>query len=132
MGGHGALTIALRNPSRFRSVSAFAPICAPSQVPWGEKAFRGYLGENRSIWARYDACMLLAEAPSPRLCASTKAPPMPFSRPSCGQNWLMTAAAQGGHALDYRLHDGYDHSYFFIASFIDEHLAFHAQHLAGA
>jgi S-formylglutathione hydrolase len=117
MGGHGALTIALRNPSRFRSVSAFAPICAPSQVPWGQKAFRGYLGEDRSAWARYDACTLLAEAPS--------APPLRVDQ-GAADAFLET------HALDYRLHDGYDHSYFFIASFIDEHLAFHAQHLAGA
>ena len=132
MGGHGALTIALRNPSRFRSVSAFAPICAPAQVPWGEKAFRGYLGEDRSTWARYDACALLAEVPSAPPLRVDQGAADAFLETQLRPELLVAAAAQGGHALDYHLHDGYDHSYFFIASFIDEHLAFHAEHLAGA
>ena len=101
-------SIALRNPSRFRSVSAFAPICAPSQVPWGEKAFRGYLGENRSIWARYDACRLLAEAPSAPPLRVDQGAADTFLETQLRPDRLVKAAAQGGHALDYRLHDGYD------------------------
>jgi len=132
MGGHGALTIALRNPSRFRSVSAFAPICAPSEVPWGQKAFRGYLGEDRSTWARYDACALLAEAPSAPPLRIDQGAADAFLETQLRPELLLKAAAQGGHALDYHLHDGYDHSYFFIASFIDAHLAFHAEHLVRA
>jgi S-formylglutathione hydrolase len=101
-------------------------------VPWGHKAFRGYLGEDRSAWARYDACALLAEVPSAPPLRVDQGAADAFLETQLRPELLVAAAAQGGHALDYHLHDGYDHSYFFIASFIDEHLAFHAEHLAGA
>ena len=101
-------------------------------MPWGQKAFRGYLGEDQSTWARYDACALLAEAASAPPLRVDQGAADAFLETQLRPELLRAAAAQGGHALDYHLHDGYDHSYFFIASFIDEHLAFHAEHLAGA
>jgi S-formylglutathione hydrolase len=128
MGGHGALTIALRNPDRYTSVSAFAPICAPASCPWGEKALAGYLGADREVWAAHDASLLIAEAE--RL-------PMRIDQGGADDflieqlkpERLLDAAAKAEYPIDYHLHDGYDHSYFFIASFIDQHLEFHARHL---
>jgi len=132
MGGHGALVIALRNPGRYRSVSAFSPIVAPTQVPWGEKAFSAYLGEDRTQWRRWDAVELLAAAGQ----HDTTAYGLPLLidqgdadeflqtqlRPEC----LQQAAEAAGHPLRLRLQPGYDHSYYFIASFIGEHMAHHA------
>ncbi|MEE4278329.1 MAG: S-formylglutathione hydrolase [Halieaceae bacterium] len=131
MGGHGALTIALGNPDRFRSVSAFAPICAPTQCPWGEKAFGGYLGDDREAWKAHDSCELLraARAQLPLLVDQGSADD--FLGSQLRLELLEQACADTGYAATIRRHDGYDHSYFFIASFIDEHFAFHARHLRG-
>jgi S-formylglutathione hydrolase len=127
MGGHGALVAALRRPERYRSVSAFAPIVAPSQVPWGQKAFAGYLGEDRAAWAEWDACALLA--------AGRRFPgPLRIDQ-GAGDKFLATqllperleaAAAAAGQAIDLRRRPGYDHAYYFIASFVDEQLEHHA------
>ena len=131
MGGHGALVIALRNPGRYRSVSAFSPIVAPSQVPWGEKAFSAYLGEDREAWKRYDATELVK-------CAREKLPLLvdqgdadEFLHGQLRPELLQAAAAAAGHPLVLRLQPGYDHSYYFVASFIGEHIAHHASALRG-
>jgi S-formylglutathione hydrolase len=118
MGGHGALTISLRNPGRFASTSAFAPIVAPSLVPWGQKALGGYLGADSSAWADYDACALIeAGARLPDLLVDQGA----------ADNFLIEAA---GQPATIRIQPGYDHSYYFIASFMADHLAWHAERLA--
>lgn len=128
MGGHGALTIALRNPGRYTSVSAFAPICAPSRCPWGEKALTGYLGADRDVWAAHDASLLIAQAERlPMRIDQGGADD--FLAEQLQPELLLDAAAEAAYPLDYHLHEGYDHSYFFIASFIDQHLSFHARHL---
>jgi S-formylglutathione hydrolase len=126
MGGHGALVLALRNPGRYRSVSAFSPIVAPSRVPWGEKAFGAYLGEDRAAWARYDATALVASAREklPILIDQGEADEFLESqlRP-----WLLKQAADAaGYPVYLRMQPGHDHSYYFIASFIGEHIAHHA------
>ncbi len=126
MGGHGALVCALRNPGRYQSVSAFAPIANPLNCPWGEKAFSGYLGANRNSWREWDACALLAGAQE-RL-------PMLIDQGDCDEflltqlqpEALQAQARLNGHPLWLRLQPGYDHSYYFIASFIDDHLRHHA------
>jgi S-formylglutathione hydrolase len=129
MGGHGALVLALRNPDRFRSVSAFAPICAPSRVPWGEKAFGAYLGDERAAWADYDSCELLARGALPRPILVDQGEADEFLAGQLQPERLEQAAAQSGQALTLRRQSGYDHSYFFIASFIGEHIRFHAEQL---
>jgi S-formylglutathione hydrolase len=131
MGGHGALTIAFRNPGRFRSLSAFAPIVAPSQVPWGEKAFRGYLGEDRSAWAAHDACQLVAGSGwrAPILIDQGEADE--FLATQLQPERLEAACAAAGVPLTLRRHPGYDHSYYFIASFMADHVAHHAKALRG-
>lgn len=134
MGGHGALVCALRNPGRYRSVSAFSPISNPMDCPWGEKAFSRYLGEDRARWREWDASVLLAETPS------GKCPPLlvdqgdrdDFLEKQLKPEALEQAARKGGHELTLRLQPGYDHSYYFIASFIDEHLRHHALALGRA
>lgn len=131
MGGHGALVTALRNPGRYRSVSAFAPIVAPSQVPWGQKALGGYLGADRAAWADYDATRLIGRTgwQGPILIDQGSADPFLDQqlRPH-----LFTAAAQAaGVDVTLRLQPGYDHSYFFIATFIGDHIADHAARLKG-
>jgi S-formylglutathione hydrolase len=126
MGGHGALTIALQNPQTYRSVSAFSPICAPSQCPWGQKAFTQYLGAERAAWAQYDACELLATAQLPFSILVDQGEADDFLAQQLLPERLQAAAARHGQALNLRRHPGYDHSYFFIASFIGEHLRFHA------
>ncbi len=130
MGGHGALVLALRNPQRFRSVSAFAPIVAPSSCPWGVKAFTQYLGEDREAWAQYDASLLLARHGCPLPLLLDQGDADAFLTVQLQPERLLAAAAQAGVPLDYRRREGYDHSYFYIASFIEEHLRFHARHLA--
>ena len=126
MGGHGALMIALREAERYRSVSAFAPVVAPSQVPWGEKAFGGYLGEDREAWAQYDTVSLLK---------SRRFPGVPLVDQGCEDAFLdaqlrpelLAAACEAvGQPVTLRMQPGYDHSYYFIASLIGEHLAHHA------
>jgi S-formylglutathione hydrolase len=129
MGGHGALTIALRNPGRFRAVSAFAPIVAPSAVPWGEKAFTGYLGPDRGAWAEYDAVRLIeggARLPDLLVDQGTADG---FLQEQLRPELLRAACDAAGQPLTLRMQDGYDHSYHFISTFMAEHLAWHAQRL---
>ena len=126
MGGHGALVIALRNPGRYRSVSAFAPIVAPSRVPWGEKAFAAYLGDDRAAWARYDACELVKAATERLPLLVDQGEADDFLETQLKPQRLVDACATAGHPLQLRMRPGYDHSYYFIASFIGEHIAHHA------
>lgn len=130
MGGHGALVLALRHPGRYRSVSAFSPIVAPSRVPWGEKAFTAYLGADRDIWKTWDACELIAQAPEKLPLLVDQGEADPFLDKQLRPEWLRDACARAGHPLDLRMHAGYDHSYYFIASFIADHVAHHAKALA--
>ena len=126
MGGHGALVIALKNPGRYRSVSAFSPIVAPSQAPWGEKAFTAYLGEDRAAWKSYDATALIAEASERLPLLVNQGDADEFLANQLRPELLQAACAEAGHPLQLRLQPGYDHSYYFIASFIGEHIAHHA------
>ncbi len=126
MGGHGALVIALRNPGRYRSVSAFSPIVAPSQVPWGEKAFLHYLGEDREAWKRYDATELVASATEKLPLLVDQGAADEFLHNQLKPGLFESAAAAAGYPVRLRLQPGYDHSYYFIASFIGEHIAHHA------
>jgi len=129
MGGHGALTIALRNPGRFGSVSAFAPIVAPSQCPWGEKALTGYLGADRAAWREYDACALIADgARLPELLVD-QGEADNFLADQLKTHLLAEACAKAGIAATIRMRPGYDHSYYFISSFMAEHIAWHAARL---
>lgn len=129
MGGHGALTIALRNPERFRSVSAFAPIVAPMQCPWGEKALGGYLGDDRAAWRAYDACALIADgARLPDLLVDQGAADG-FLEGQLKTHLLEEACVAAGMAATIRMQAGYDHSYFFISTFMAEHIAWHATRL---
>jgi len=129
MGGHGALTIALKNPGRYRSVSAFSPIVAPTQVPWGEKAFGVYLGEDREAWKAYDAVELIAQATERLPLLVDQGDADEFLQTQLKPALLQAAAEAAGHPLTLRLQPGYDHSYYFIASFIGEHIAHHAKAL---
>lgn len=131
MGGHGALTLALRHPGRYASVSAFAPIVAPSQVPWGQKVFTAYLGDDRAAWAAHDAVALVATARE-RLPLLVDQGEDDEFLPQLQPELLRAACSQAGHPLTLRLWPGYDHSYYFIASFIGEHVAHHARALRGA
>ncbi|MGK2284821.1 S-formylglutathione hydrolase [Pedomonas sp. V897] len=133
MGGHGALTIALKNPARFRSVSAFAPIASPLNCPWGQKALAGYLGEDRAAWRAYDACALLEDGhrvPTEILVDQGEADP--FLAEQLKPELLEAACEKAGQRLTLRRQPDYDHSYFFIASFIDDHLLWHAERLNAA
>jgi S-formylglutathione hydrolase len=131
MGGHGALTIALRNPERFRSVSAFAPIVAPSQVPWSEKALSGYLGTDRAAWREYDAVALIEDgARLPELLVDTGTADS-FLSEQLKPELLQTACAHAGIALTQRLQPGYDHSYYFVSTFLADHVGWHAERLKG-
>ncbi|UOV03620.1 S-formylglutathione hydrolase [Pseudoxanthomonas sp. F37] len=129
MGGHGALTIALKNPGRYRSVSAFSPIVAPTQVPWGEKAFAAYLGEDRAAWRAHDTVELIAQATERLPLLVDQGDADEFLRTQLKPELLQAAAAAAGHPLTLRMQPGYDHSYYFIASFIGDHLAHHAEAL---
>jgi S-formylglutathione hydrolase len=132
MGGHGALTLALRHPDKYRSVSAFAPICAPSRVPWGVKAFSGYLGEDRAAWAAHDATELLrAGRRFPGVIRVEQGTADKFLGEQLKPEWLVEACTAAGQELDLRQRAGYDHGYFFIQSFISQHLAWHAHRLLG-
>ncbi|MCC5971274.1 MAG: S-formylglutathione hydrolase [Pararhodobacter sp.] len=129
MGGHGALTIALRNPDRFRAVSAFAPICAPSQCPWGQKALGGYLGDDPAQLAEYDACrMIEAGARVPEILVDQGAADG-FLDTQLMPDALRGACDKAGIDLTLNLHDGYDHSYYFISSFMTTQLDWHAARL---
>lgn len=131
MGGHGALTVALKNPGRYRSVSAFSPIVAPSQVPWGQKAFTAYLGEDAMAWQQYDASALVADAAERLPLLVDQGDADEFLQTQLRPQLLQAACAAVGHPLTLRLQPGYDHSYYFIASFIGEHIAHHARALKG-
>ena len=132
MGGHGALTLALRHPELFRSVSAFAPIASPTRCPWGEKAFAAYLGEDRAEWAKHDAALLIEGGAAKGVYDDIlvdQGDADPFLQDQLKPKLLRAAAAAAGQPLTLRMQPGYDHSYFFMASFIGEHIAFHAARL---
>ncbi|MEQ8456690.1 MAG: S-formylglutathione hydrolase [Sandaracinaceae bacterium] len=130
MGGHGALVIGLRQPARWRSVSALAPIVAPSQVPWGEKAFAGYLGDDREAWRRYDATELVRETQRADTLLIDQGTADSFLERELKPELFQKACADAGQPLTLRMQDGYDHSYYFIATFVEDHLRHHAAHLA--
>ena len=132
MGGHGALTIALKNQDQYKSVSAFAPIVAPTQCPWGEKAFSNYLGNDKGSWKAYDTCELIKSFKN----SETKLPLFVdqgaadgFLEEQLKPQALKETCEESDHPLNLRLHEGYDHSYYFITSFIEEHIAYHAKAL---
>ncbi|MDD2877783.1 MAG: S-formylglutathione hydrolase [Acidiphilium sp.] len=130
MGGHGALTIALKNPDRYKSISAFSPIVSPLRCPWGEKALTGYLGPDRAAWRDYDATALIE-------ARGWSGPPIlidqgtadPFLERELKPELLRDACAAKNIALDLRMQEGYDHSYFYIATFVEDHLRHHAKYL---
>ena len=130
MGGHGALVVGLRNPDTYRSISAFAPICAPMSCPWGVKAFSGYLGNDREAWSAYDACHLLTQA--------DKVPPIyvdqgaedGFLNEQLKPESLSAVCQERGVKASINIRAGYDHSYYFVSSFIGEHITWHAKHLS--
>ncbi len=132
MGGHGALTLGLRNPGQYRSISAFAPISAPMRCPWGEKAFTGYLGADREAWRAHDACELIRSIPD-----ATRRPALlvdqgladAFLETQLKPERLEQACREKGYPLTLRRHAGYDHGYYFISSFIEDHLRHHARAL---
>ena len=134
MGGHGALTLALRHPHLFRSVSAFAPIASPTRCPWGEKAFAAYLGDDRALWEAHDAARLI-EGGVGESCYDDilidQGDADPFLVEQLKPELLVAAGAAAGQAITLRMQPGYDHSYFFMASFIADHVAFHAERLRG-
>lgn len=133
MGGHGALTLALRHPALFKSVSAFAPICAPSQCPWGQKAFTCYLGTDEASWQVHDATALmggLSGAPYPGGILIDQGLADKFLAEQLHPQLFEAACAAGGQHLSLRRHAGYDHGYYFIASFMEDHLKHHAKQLA--
>ncbi|ALM85572.1 S-formylglutathione hydrolase [Bordetella sp. N] len=131
MGGHGALVLALRNPAKFRSVSAFAPVAAPSQCPWGHKAFGNYLGPDRAAWAAYDATELMrqAQAPFPGGILVDQGLADSFLAEQLYPDAFEAACVQARQPLDLRRHEGYDHGYYFISTFMEDHLRFHAKRL---
>jgi S-formylglutathione hydrolase len=131
MGGHGALTIGLKEKGKFKSISAFSPIVNPASVPWGQKAFTGFLGEERKIWHEYDACELVREGfahPQPLLI--DQGTHDEFLEVQLRTKNLEDACGGTSQKLNVRMREGYDHSYYFIASFIEEHIAFHAGHFS--
>lgn len=129
MGGHGALVIGLRNPDKFHSISAFAPIVAPSQVPWGEKAFTAYLGSDRSAWAEYDAVELIARVSKRTPLLVDFGTADEFLTRELRPELLKDACAKVDHPLTLNMREGYDHSYYFVSSFIGEHLGWHIKNL---
>jgi len=129
MGGHGALTLAMKNPDRFRSVSAFAPIVNPMAVPWGRKAFSAYLGDDESAWAAYDACALVAERGWQGDILIDQGVADGFLDEQLKPENFLRACEAAGVSLSLTMRPGYDHSYYFIASFIDDHIAWHAERL---
>lgn len=132
MGGHGALSIALRNPGRYKSVSAFAPIAAPTQVPWGQKAFAAYLGRDSEAWKRYDTVELLKHAKERLPLLVDQGEKDEFLDSQLRPHLLQAACHEANHPLQLNLRPGYDHSYYFVASFIGEHMAHHARALRKA
>ncbi|PIJ50582.1 S-formylglutathione hydrolase [Erwinia sp. OLTSP20] len=129
MGGHGALVLALRNPGQFTSASAFAPIVNPSEVPWGQKAFRAYLGEDRQQWHEYDSCQLLRQASHQLPILIDQGDSDQFLADQLQPERLAAVAGEKQFPLTLRIQPGYDHSYFFISSLVEDHLHFHARYL---
>ncbi len=131
MGGHGALTLALRNPAQYRSVSAFAPVAAPMQCPWGQKAFTNYLGPDRESWREYDATQLVARKPFPVHILIDQGAADQFLAEQLLPEKFAAAAAAAGQKLNLRMQPGYDHGYYFIQTFMADHLQHHAKILKG-
>ena len=129
MGGHGALVISLRNPGAYAAVSAFAPIVHPSQVPWGRKAFKHYLGDDTNQWANYDATLLAKQATDHPPVLIDQGDKDAFLKDQLQPDYFQRACAETNIPLTLNIRSGYDHSYYFIASFIDDHLSFHADAL---
>lgn len=129
MGGHGALTLALKHPGRFRSVSAFSPICAPSQCPWGEKAFTNYLGENREVWKKHDANELIQNSTLEIPLLIDQGADDPFLEKELNFELFRKTCEKRNQKLTARLQNGYDHSYYFIATFMEDHIQHHAKAL---
>jgi S-formylglutathione hydrolase len=132
MGGHGALVCALRNPGQYRSLSAIAPISAPAQCPWGVKAFTGYLGDERAAWSEYDTTALLSRGSFPGRILVDQGLADRFLDSQLGLEALESAALAAGQDLVVRRHEGYDHGYYFIATFVEDHLRHHAAALGAA
>jgi S-formylglutathione hydrolase len=130
MGGHGALTIAMLNPERYRSMSAFSPICNPMNAPWGKKAFTAYLGKDKATWHSHDASELMRKATKFIPAKVDQGGADDFLTEQLKPETLVAAAESNGYPLALNIHEGYDHSYYFISSFIEEHLRFHAEHLS--
>ena len=126
MGGHGALTLHLKNPQVYRSVSAFAPICAPMTCPWGEKALGGYLGADQEAWRAHDSCELVKQQPSSAHILVDQGEADGFLEEQLRPELLVAACQAAGQSLELRMQPGYDHSYYFIASFMEDHLRHHA------
>jgi S-formylglutathione hydrolase len=129
MGGHGALTIGLKNPDVYRSISAFSPICSPTTCPWGEKALGGYLGNDRTSWLAYDACELIRSGNRSGEILVDQGDADDFLSSQLKPELLQEVCKDTGQPLTLRMQQGYDHSYYFIASFIGDHVAFHAARL---
>ena len=129
MGGHGALTIALKHPQIFKSVSAFSPIVSPLNCPWGEKALGNYIGTDKADWEQYDACSLVSKAEQRLPVLVDQGTADNFLEEQLKTELLIEAGKSADYPMTIRYQDGYDHSYFFIASFIGEHIKFHAEHL---
>jgi S-formylglutathione hydrolase len=129
MGGHGALICALKNPGRYQSVSAFSPVVNPSKCPWGQKAFQGYLGDDVQTWAEWDACSLIPQAREKLEILLDQGEADDFLEEQLRPESLKKVCAESQHPLTLRRHEGYDHSYFFIASFIEDHLRHHGKAL---
>ena len=129
MGGHGALTIALRNPLRYRAVSAFSPICSPLNCPWGQKALRNYIGDEREDWKRYDTTELVRSAERHLPVLVDQGEVDNFLKEQLRTELLEQASAEADYPMTIRRQPGYDHSYFFIATFIADHIEFHSRHL---
>lgn len=126
MGGHGALTLHLKNPSRFTSVSAFSPIVNPSAVPWGQKAFKNYLGDDQSSWSQYDATELVAASPSEATLLIDTGEADQFFDEHLDPTAFLAACKKSGQKVNYRKQPGHDHSYYFVSTFIEDHLRHHA------
>ncbi len=129
MGGHGALVAALRNPEKYRSVSAFAPICAPTQCPWGQKAFSGYLGNDTRLWSNYDATALVAARRHPHPILIDQGTADKFLAEQLKPELFVAACQKSETLVQLRRQEGYDHGYYFISTFLEDHLRHHAQQL---
>ena len=132
MGGHGALTIGLRNPDVFKSISAFSPIVAPMDCPWGEKALGGYLGDDKAAWAQYDACQLVKNGARAEYILIDQGSADNFLEGQLKTHLFEAACKAAGQPATIRMQAGYDHSYYFISTFMAEHIAWHADKLKQA